>query len=116
MRRINIIRTGVDQAAMKKPPPDAPMQYNTPGVVECEWLLEEYRETVVNDVKAMLNKGEADLMRMSRKCLIHSRVLSVTDDGVPVQLGAGAGSGRGFLGLQTSEQVDQALSELEEEL
>ena len=116
MRRINIIRKGSDDAALKKPPKDAPVQYNTPGVVECEWLLEEYRETVVNDVKAMLAKGEADLMRMSRKCLIHSRVLAVTDEGVPVQLGAGAGSSRGFLGLQTSEQVDAALNELDEEL
>ena len=74
-------------------------------------------DTVVNDVKAMLAKGEADLMRMSRKCLIHSRVLSVTDDGVPVKLGApSAGSSRSLLGLQTSAQVDAALNELEEEL
>jgi hypothetical protein len=117
MRRINIIRKGVDDSAMKKPPKDAPITYTTPGLVECEWLLEEYRDTVVNDVKAMLAKGEADLMRMSRKCLIHSRVLSVTDDGVPVKLGApSAGSSRSLLGLQTSAQVDAALKEVEEEL
>jgi len=117
MRRINIIRKGVDDSAMKKPPKDAPITYTTPGLVECEWLLEEYRDTVVNDVKAMLAKGEADLMRMSRKCLIHSRVLSVTDDGVPVKLGApSAGSSRSLLDLQTSAQVDAALTELEEEL
>ena len=47
-----------------------------PGYVECEWLLEDFRTTSVNDWKAMAAKSEADLMRMARKVIIHSRVVS----------------------------------------
>ena len=43
----------------KKPP--------LPGYVECEWLLEEYRNEVLDDVRMLLRKGENDLMRMARR-------------------------------------------------
>jgi hypothetical protein len=52
--------------------PDPPI----PGCDECEWLLDDFRSSTLNDVNAMLAKAEADLMRMTRKVIIHSRVLS----------------------------------------
>ena len=50
--------------------------FATAGTFECEWLLEEYRDTVATDVKAMMVKAEADLVRMSRTVLIHSRLFN----------------------------------------
>lgn len=99
--------------AFQVPPPNAPIAYSTPGVVECEWLLEEYRDAVVNDVKSIMAKSEADLMRMSRRVLIHSRVLRVTDDGAPVSMGLGR---RGSRELMDASAVDDELSRLDDEI
>ena len=47
-----------------------------PGYVQCEWLLEDFRQSVAGDVRQLMRKGEEDLMRMSRKVIIHSRILA----------------------------------------
>ena len=52
---------------------------HVPGLVECEWLLEEYRQEMYEDVRALLRKGENDLMRMARKVIIHSRIVAKAD-------------------------------------
>lgn len=53
-----------------------PKKVMVPGYVECEWLLDDYRQMALNDIKAMMQKGEADLMRMARKVIIHSRTMA----------------------------------------
>ena len=50
-----------------------------PGYVEAEWLLEEYRQASISEVRMTMQKAEGDLMRMARKCIIHSRMFAQTD-------------------------------------
>lgn len=50
------------------------------GMMECEWLIEEFRDACTSDMKGLLAKGEQDLMRMTRKVLIHSRVFGSQQD------------------------------------
>ena len=47
-----------------------------PGYIQCEWLLQDFRNTVTSDIRQLMRKGEEDLMRMARKVIIHSRVLA----------------------------------------
>ena len=54
----------------RRPPPAVP------GYIECEWLLDEYRRAIAGDVRAIMQKGEEDLMRMARKAIIHSRIIA----------------------------------------
>lgn len=99
-----------DGSVVQSAPANAPKTYFTAGLVECEWLLEEYRDTIFNDVKALMTKGEADLMRMSRTVIIHSRVLSVNDAGERISLVNSRSSG----GQPISQQeIDDELDELD---
>ena len=45
-----------------------------PGYQQCEWLLSDYRSSSLNDIKAMMRRNENDLLRMSRRVIIQSRV------------------------------------------
>jgi len=46
-----------------------------PGFMQCEWLLDDYKDTASNEMKQFILRSEADLLRMTRKVIIQSRVL-----------------------------------------
>ena len=47
-----------------------------PGYLQCEWLLSDFRNATANELKAALLKSESDLLRMSRKAIVQSRLLT----------------------------------------
>ena len=74
-QRLRAVSSLASSRSIKAPPPIKAPGY-VPGAAECEWLLEDYRENCENEMRAMIAKGEDDLMRMARKVIIHSRILS----------------------------------------
>eukprot|EP00325_Prymnesiales_sp_UTEX-LB-985_P020669 CAMPEP_0174735366 /NCGR_PEP_ID=MMETSP1094-20130205/64845_1 /TAXON_ID=156173 /ORGANISM="Chrysochromulina brevifilum, Strain UTEX LB 985" /LENGTH=628 /DNA_ID=CAMNT_0015938323 /DNA_START=81 /DNA_END=1967 /DNA_ORIENTATION=- len=48
----------------------------TPGYVQCKWLVSDFANNTANEFQVHVRRGEADLLRMSRHVLIHSRIVS----------------------------------------
>ena len=60
-----------------RPAPAPPMNsIPIPGYLQCEWLLSDFRNATANELKAALLKSESDLLRMSRKAIVQSRLLT----------------------------------------